>query len=395
MIMTSFYSFFYSFMRVLIAPYFAIFRNYRWKVYKPKSKTYLVLTNHNTNYDFFLAGLCLRKSMRFVASEQIMRSGFAGKIVKLLADPIPRKKGDDASDTVKMIVSRLQSGSNVCMMVEGNRSFSGETGWISPNNIKLIRDSGAGLINWVVHGGYFVNPRWSRKQRRGRMWGETVRELTPEEISSMSDDEILRIIRNDIYVDAYADQEKHSYKYQTRNRAENLETALFICPECHKMNSMMSAGNTFSCNECGLNLFFNEYCYFENTSQKNDPLFKDILSWSRWQVSFIKSSSSDIITSQQRNIFHDDGIKLSRIIPGTGTEPIDEGTLSMDFDRICFHGKDTYYFNLNDISHLSIFTMNTILFRTESDYYELRSSRPYSALKYLICWRLFQGKDYV
>ena len=392
--MKTFHVIFYNFMRYLIMPYFALIKQYRWRVYKPKSKTYLVLTNHNTNYDFFLTGLCLRRHMYFVASEQILRSGIGGKLVKFLADPIPRKKGDDASDTVDRIINTLKNGSNVCMMVEGNRSFTGETGWISPNNIQLLRESGAGLINWVVHGGYFVNPRWSRKQRRGKMWGETVRELTPEEISELSDDEILSIIRSDIYVNAYEDQKQMRCRYRTKNRAENLETALFICPECSSYNSLESKGNEFLCHKCGMTLYFNEFCYFENTNGER-PMFEDILSWSSWQVRHLKNIVPIIIDEKQTDIFSDDSIILSRILPGIGTEKLDEGMLSLDYDCLRFAGNNSYCFPLAEIKHLSIFTIDTILFRTEDDYYELKSSKPYSALKYLVCWRLLQGKDYI
>ena len=71
---------FYAFMRVLIMPWFATFGHYRWQVYKPRSRTYIVLTNHNTNYDFFLTGLSFRRHMYYVASESILRKGLQASL---------------------------------------------------------------------------------------------------------------------------------------------------------------------------------------------------------------------------------------------------------------------------------------------------------------------------
>ena len=80
------------------------------------------------------------------------------------------------------------------MMAEGNRSFSGETGFISPNTASLARKSGAGLITYRLHGGYLVNPRWSKEVRKGPVWGEVTGQYTHEELSAMNDAQIAEII---------------------------------------------------------------------------------------------------------------------------------------------------------------------------------------------------------
>lgn len=392
--MVTFHKVFYVVMRILITPYFLLIKNYRWKVHKPESKTYLVLMNHTTDYDFFLCGLCFRRHMYFVASEQILRNGFGGKLVKFLADPIPRKKGDSGKDTADMIISRLKSGLNVCMNVEGNRSFSGITGWISPNNVRLLRESGAGLINFAIHGGYFVNPRWSHKQRRGRMWGVPVKEYTPEMLSRMSDDEILAAMRSDIRVDAYEDQKTKPSRYVSRNRAENLETALFICPECRKVSTMHSKGNILRCVNCGFEYYYDEFGYIEGTGEK-EATFKDILSWSRWQTDYLKEL---LAGSEQVHepLFSDSNLSFYSVLPGKGKELLFCGKMTLYKDGLeLSNTENSLWFTIPQILRMSIFTMDTILFTTENGYYQINSDKPYSALKYLISWRILDGKDYI
>lgn len=385
---------FYAFMRVLIMPWFATFGHYRWQVYKPRSRTYIVLTNHNTNYDFFLTGLSFRRHMYYVASESILRKGFAGRLVKFFADPIPRRKGASGQSAADEILRRLRAGDNVCMAVEGNRSFSGESGWVSGANAPLIRESGAGLITYRIHGGYLESPRWSKTQRPGPIWGETVREYTPEEIAGMTDDEITAAIRSGIYVNAYEDQAQCRRRYRSKAPAENLETALFLCPECHAFSSLHSAGSSFACQACGMQLSFDEYGYF--TAQAGGkPPFTTVLDWSRWQTDFLRT-----LLPQEKGssaaLFADDQLELYVLGDGQAKEKIGTGRLTLCPDRLCFHSEETALeFPLAEITHMSIFLTNTLLFTASGSYYEVKSGTHYSALKYLICWRLLIGKDYV
>jgi 1-acyl-sn-glycerol-3-phosphate acyltransferase len=101
--------------------------------------------NHTTVWDQFLIGVSFPKFMYYVASEHLMRLGFASTLIKALADPIPRKKGADSAATVRRIIQELKRGVNVCIAVEGNCTFNGETGWISDTAGKLAKLSGADL----------------------------------------------------------------------------------------------------------------------------------------------------------------------------------------------------------------------------------------------------------
>ena len=401
-----FHKCFYAFCRAVITPYFYLFKHYRWKVYKPASRNYLVLTNHNTNYDFFLFGLSFRKHMYYVASEAILRAGFGGKCVKALADPIPRKKGASGRDASKMIVERLRKGFNVCMMVEGNRSFSGETGWISDANGPLVKESGAGLITYLVHGAYFVNPRWSHKQRSGRMWGEVVHEYTPEEIAQMTPEEVTEIIRRDIYLNAYDDQQKFNYKYRNDALAEHLETALFMCPDCKKASTLRSKGNRFYCTDCGMDLEFNEYGYFRSNTEKASP-FKTIIDWSKWETGYLKEylKQFDSLDGKcggrpDELIFSDEGISLYEVKADKSSELLVKGEIALYPDRLVFRKPgqpcDTeYVYGIKEIRYMSIFVADRIMFTAGDKYYETRSDKPFSALKYLISWRFLDGKEYL
>ena len=388
--MSTFHKAFYGALRAAVIPYFATFGQYSWKVYKPKSKNYLMLANHNTNWDFCYFGITLRKQMYFVASEHIFRQGLVSKMIKFLVDPIPRKKGASAEDTIRLIKERLAEGSNVCMMAEGNRSFSGETGFISPNTAKLAKECGAGLITFRLHGGYFVNPRWSTEVRRGKLSGEIVNEYTAEELQAMTEEEVYEAICRDLYVNAYEDQGMQPAKYVCRHPAEFLETALFACPECGEFSSMKSRDDRFYCTHCGMELRLNEYGYFESTDG-SEPKFKTILDWSDWQTVHLKEylkGESD----PEKPLFFDGAISLYSVRPGQGKELADQGRFTMYTDRMEIGNT---VIPLDSIQKISITLMDTILFTANGQYYEIKGQKHYSALKYLIASRQLVGKEYI
>ena len=392
--MRTFHKVFYFCLRLPVSICVRLFKRYSCKTYRPKAENYLVLSNHNTDTDFFLVAAMLPRQMYFVASEHIFRQGFISKVIKFLVDPIPRRKGASADETVALINERLQSGANVCMFAEGNRSFFGETGWISPNTATLVKKSGVALITTALHGGYFVNPRWGKTTRRGPQWGEVVHEYSPETLAAMTEDEILAAIRGDLYVSAYGDQKIKAVPYRCKAPAESLETALFVCPVCHEISTLHSVGDTVTCSHCGMHVRLDEYGMLSGCDGTTAP-FSTILAWSRWQQDFLTAQLPQK-KAEGACLFHDDDMRLSLVHPGRGVERLLCGRLSMFGDRLeISDGKETRSFALSDISKLSIVRRDSILFTAPDGYFEIKSDVPYSALKYLMCWRLLLGKIYV
>lgn len=393
--MHTFHVIFYKFIRILILPWLKI-KGFKGTGRVPqRSKANLILTNHNTNWDFFYFGASFREQMYFVASEHIFRLGFISKLIEFLVDPIPRKKGSSAISTTKEILKRLKKGYNVCMMAEGNRSFSGETGFISPNTAALARKSGAGLITYRLHGGYLVNPRWSKEVRKGPVWGEVTGQYTPEELSAMTDEQIAELINRDLYVDAFADQKEKHYKYKAKAPAEDLETALFACPDCGAFDCLESSGDKLVCRECGSTHIFNAEGSFERPDGTK-PAFSNTLEWSNWQKDHLQEHISQLKDGQL--VRTDEGAQLYYVHPLEGKQLAAEGRVSLYKDRLEFEDagdpSKNKSFRIDDISSLAVILINTVLFTAGENYYELRLSRKSSALHYMISYYFLKGKEY-
>lgn len=375
--------FIYKILKTIITPFLKRKFNYSYEKIKPTNHPYIVLANHNTDYDPLLVTLAFSDQMYYVASEHIFRWGFISKLINFIVAPIPRVKGTTEIQTVMSILKRLKLGANVCMFAEGNRSFSSETGEIHPATGKLIKKSGVSLITFRLDGGYFTSPRWSKTLRKGGMKGRIVKEYSPEELKSMTSDEIYSAIKNDLYVNAYEEQEKNPIEYKGKNLAENLETALYLCPECKKTETLKSEGDRLVC-DCGLDLNYDSYGYLSSNNEKEAP-FKTILDWCRFQDTWLKEDIERIKSMSHDELIYSDKDQTLWEANRGKNKLMGRGTLLLYNDRMVFdYGDNTRFtFSFRDLYDLEIIGQMVIAFATtDRQAYEIKSSHPRSALKY-------------
>lgn len=346
----------------------------------------MVLTNHTTNSDSFYAGFCLARHMYFVSGENVLRVPVAGKVIKAVADPVFRKKGASGQDAREAIVKRIREGNRLCMTVEGNKSFNGQSSQISPNTAQLIRDAGVPVITLAIHGGYMVQPRWSDTVRKGRIWSEVVHEYSLEEIASLSNEELNERILKDISVDAYEDQKYHMYKYRGRNLAQGIERILYMCPKCKSISTIHSHGNSATCDCCGLEIEMDKYGFFHS----NETDFTTVAEWEHWERNeLVKKLAQN--KNKDEKVFETKADFTLYKLNDDATET-DCGTTSFDVycDRLVL-GEHTFY--MKDIEHFSLSMSSRVLFTTSNgDYWKVKAQSLESVVKFLIAVQFFQGK---
>jgi len=309
--------------------------------------------------------------------------GLKSWFLKFLFSPIPLSKTIQETQTVISIFRRLKDNCNICIFAEGSTSFDGETGDISPSIAKLIKKARVMLVTYRFTGSYFAFPRWARYTRKGKTEGRLVQIYTPERLSVMSTEEIYKAVKNDISVSAYNWQEKNMSVFRGRKRAEYLETVLYCCPECRQFATLKSHDDILSC-KCGFKVRFNEYGFFELPEKNEEPPFKTITAWSKWQ----KQEIETLINNLDGNtpVFTDGSQQLFEIIAANHDTFIAKGTLRLYKDRLSLtaaNGKE-FVFLLAEIIDMTCFAMMRILFSLkEHKMLKIHSKHPRSALKYI------------
>ncbi|MGI5937086.1 MAG: lysophospholipid acyltransferase family protein [Oscillospiraceae bacterium] len=342
---------------------------------------YLILANHNTDWDPFLVALSFRQHMYFVASEHIFRWGLLSRLIRWLFDPISRLKGTLATDTVMAVMRRLRRSFNVCLFAEGNRSWNGVTCDILPSTGKLARICGATLVTYKLEGGYFTSPRWGVSLRRGKMRGYVVGVYPPEVMSKMTVEEINALIKRDLFEDAYARQQENPVPFKGKRIVEALETTLFICPKCRKIGTLKSRDDRISC-DCGLNLRFTEYGFFEG-----DYLpFDNITDWDRWQA---QQLCQLVQSGGDEPLFTDNNIDIVEILDKHKYVRLGRGQLKLWRDRLEFAGQA---FPLKDITGISIHGAQAINLGVGSRNFELNCRSRFCGRKYMMAYEVLKNQ---
>ncbi len=331
----------------------------------------LILSNHVTDFDPILVGLSFPEHMYFVAGENVMRMGFLSKLVGRYGSIIQRVKGTTDAEAALQILRTLKKGRNVCMFAEGNRTFTGETLPVVPATAKLVKLSRSTLVTYRLTGGYLSTPRWSAHRRKGRMSGAPVGVYPPEEIKKMSETEIADLLRRDLYENAYETQRKDPVPFRGEALAETLETALYLCPKCRRIDRLHSRGDRFYC-DCGLSLTLDEYGFF----QGEDLPFQTPLDWDRWQTGEMEVLAR---TLGDEPAFSDEEQTLNRKEDDHRLTPLTTGTMALYRDRLTVGDRT---FALRELRGIGLIQRQGMVFSTADGDYAITAKKLRCVRKY-------------
>ncbi len=361
----------------------------------------------------------------FVASDAVFRLGWISRLLGWLVAPIPIAKSQLDAKSIRQILRIRDEGGSVCLFPEGNRSFNGRTGYIAPAAAKLAKRIGLPLVLYRVEGAYLSTPRWGKGIRRGQVRGYVHSVISPQELQAMAVDELLAQVRAALFVDAFAMQRAKPVKYRLASgRAQYLQRALYMCPQCRAIGAMASKGHNFYCEACGFSVDYDEYGFLGHCrgelcspvdyrepcspvdnrepcvnggrtqfaptglrdnkpisdAEGNVPPFEDVHAWDAWQ----KSQLKELIARPHAEsyaialLFSDEGCALYRL----EGEPklIETGELCAYPDRLEL-GSNLFLYE--DILGIGVFMAQTLQFATKEAAFEIRRQKPMSASKYV------------
>ena len=343
----------------------------------------LILSNHVTDFDPILVGLSFPEHMYYVAGENVMRMGFLSRLVSRYASVIQRVKGTTDAEAALQILRTLRKGRNVCMFAEGNRTFTGETLPVVPATAKLVKLSRSTLVTYRLQGGYLSTPRWSTHRRKGRMTGAPVGVYPPEELKKMSEAEIADLLRWDLYENAYETQAKAPVAFRGKALAETLETALYLCPQCHRIDTLHSRGDRFFC-DCGLSMTLDEYGFF----QGKDLPFQTPLDWDKWQTGEMEKLAEGL---GDEPAFFDEDQTLNRKEDDHRLTPLTTGRMALYRDKLVV---GDHAFLLRDLRGIGLIQRQGMVFSTAEGDFAITAKRLRCVRKYQTLFEFLKERIY-
>ena len=131
----------------------------------------------------------------------------------------------------------------------------------------------------------------------------------------MSEEDILAIIRGNLYQDDIEYQRVEKIKIRSGQRAEHIDLMLFQCPVCLSFKGFKDNENHFSCTACEKTFFVDDYGFLSAVDGDTLP-FDDVKRWLNWQnknfVQFLRDqisrdTSTPLFYAENMHIEYADG----------------------------------------------------------------------------------------
>jgi DNA-directed RNA polymerase subunit RPC12/RpoP len=240
---------------------------------------------------------------------------------------------------------------------------------------KLIKFLKVPLLLMRIEGGYGVQPRWSDTVRKGKMRTYVSKVIEPEEYKNMTDEELLAVIEEGLYVDeGCVDGE-----YRHKRAAEYLDRAMYVCPDCG-LSIFHSEKDIIECKRCGKKI---RYLPTKELKGVNcDFPFRFTTEWYDYQCEYV--SNLDLSQFGDKPIYEDE-TKLFEVVLYKKKKRMaksakvslyqDRLTLTTDKEKIEMPFKDTHVITVLGRNKLNIYFGDKI--------YQLKGDKHFNALKYM------------
>lgn len=256
----------------------------KWKVEKVNMEglkpPYMLLSNHMYFIDFELAAM---GTLPHRVNNVMNIDGYYRRpwLIELIGGICTRKFTMDLH-LIKSINKVLKRGDVMCMYPEARYSPCGTLSYLPESLGKLVKMNKVPVVAVVHHGNHLLTPFWNfRKPRKVPLHTTMTQILTPEQIKSMSVDEINAVLKEALWYDDYRYQKDNGILITEPYRAEGLHKVLYQCPACGKEHEMASEGTRIYCKACGKRWELKENGELE--ALKGETEFSHVPDWFEWE----------------------------------------------------------------------------------------------------------------
>ena len=222
---------------------------------------FLLISNHASRVEYqFVEPVCWPRRLNYVVGyNEFFR--FPLNLILKPMQVIPKKNFTPDIYAVKQMLRIRDKGGAICLMPEGMSSITGMQQPVMIGSGKLVKKLGIPVYYTKLSGAYLTYTKHCLDERPGRIEVVVDRMFTPEELKTMTPEEIEDRMNRLLAHDDYIWNKRAQVKFKGCGRmAKDLDTLLYLCPKCGAMHQMECSGNTMRCKACGNAIEIDE-CY--------------------------------------------------------------------------------------------------------------------------------------
>lgn len=363
----------------LVRPFFSVFVRLKYHIkvdrFKQQGKrNWLVLSNHQTDFDQFFVGLAFKRQIYYMAMEDLFSNGWVSKLIRFIVAPIPFMKATADVKSVMTCIRIAREGGTIAIFPEGNRTYSGKTCYIKPSIAAMAKKLGLPIALFRIEGGYGVKPRWADKIRKGNMKAGVRRVIEPEEYQDMSKDELYSLICRELFVD----ETKDTTEFPCDAAAEHLERVLYVCPDCG-LSEFDSKNEFVFCKKCKKLYYYTPRKELLPTKGKGH--FRTVADWYDYQEHFIRSL--DLAPYGCEPVFSETA-DVSEVIVYDRKRPyLKDAKIRLFADRLVFgEGENEQILPFDEIKAMACIAGHKLNVFYQDIIYQIKGDEHFNALKY-------------
>lgn len=342
------------------------------KRYKLPKNGAIVLCNHQTDFDPLMLSSMFNRPIYYVCTDSVFSNKRLANFLDYCFAVIPKKKGAVDSSCVRSILQTIKENGCVGIFPEGNRTMAEFQFEIDPAIAKLVKKSKVDLVLCNIHGGTAVFPRFAKKARKGRITANVKRVIKPSEYENMSDEELTKIICDELRVFDSID----GVKIKSNASAEYLERILFVCPKCGHMQTIYTVDDHVCCSKCDLDVIYDETSHF--VSSDPEFKFKLLVDWYDYQKKYLLD-----LNLNEKTLFEDKDITLYSSEVRVERKVLSSGMIRLTKDNLEFSDLSI---PLKDIEIASVISGNQFNFTADGKNYLVKGHPRFNALKYVLAF---------
>ena len=260
--------------RVITWAYNVVASIFLWPKYNPTVKVdesaaelqtpCLVVWNHLSRLDhLYTMKAVYPKSYNMVAGySEFFRSHL--QLVFKLNQILPKKIYEADIPGIRAMSSILRKGGIVTFSPEGMSSIYGTNQPVVPGSGRFIKFFRVPVYFLDMAGQYLTSTKHYLEERKGKTEATLKLLFTPEQLESMSGDEVEAKLNEVFRHDDYEWTRERHIKWNMHGRScEHLDEICYRCPRCGADLSMRASGDRIVCSECGNGARMNDYYEFE------------------------------------------------------------------------------------------------------------------------------------
>lgn len=364
----------FAFLRVVMRPFCRLRYGFRAERCNLPKGSYLIVSNHQMALDQFFLSLSFSFPIYFIASDDIFNLKIS-PLIEYLVAPIPKSKSFADITAIMNVFRVIKEGGAVGVCPEGNRTISGGQWEMGDAIAKLAKSLKVPLVIHNVCGGYGTDPRWGHGVRKGRMRGFVRRVVSAEELAALSVEEVFTIIKNELTVD----DTQSGIAFRSRKRAEYIERALYLCPQCGGVSTIVSRKAAFRCKQCNCASTYTPYLKISPPVRQFDRIYE----WFEWEREEIVNKVLAGEAVSDKEILFRESVKFQKKKKLAGDR------VAIDAHHLTVSHKDGQsVYPLDEISALTMLGKKKFNFYHGGKILQVKGGKRFCAIKYV---HIFEG----